>query len=320
MSAWGASHAGTPFEDVAYLRLEYGAIGATANIHVSWLDPSKVRRVTVVGSQRMAVYDDMLDEGRLRIYDKGVQGAPLDGTVPMSYRYGGITAPHIQMTEPLGEVDRDFVQSALDGRTPQVDGRRGLAVVEVSRPPPSRWPPARTVEHLPARQRLTAVSLNPRKDPTSVRIPFNDLATPHASIVEDVVAEVRALAGNSRFIGGPAVEAFEQDFAAYCRTTHAVGVANGTDAIELTLRALGIGGGDEVLVPANTFIATASGVAATGATPVFVDVDPVSLLVTPASLEAADGPDRRGDPGAPLRAHGAAGRSCCRSRPGTGSP
>ncbi|MET7424109.1 DegT/DnrJ/EryC1/StrS family aminotransferase [Dactylosporangium sp. NPDC005555] len=119
-----------------------------------------------------------------------------------------------------------------------------------------------------------------------MRIPFNDLATPHASIVEDVVAEVRALAGNSRFIGGPAVEAFEQDFAAYCRTTHAVGVANGTDAIELTLRALGIGGGDEVLVPANTFIATASAVAATGATPVFVDVDPVSLLVTPASLEA----------------------------------
>ncbi|MFC5004261.1 DegT/DnrJ/EryC1/StrS family aminotransferase [Dactylosporangium cerinum] len=119
-----------------------------------------------------------------------------------------------------------------------------------------------------------------------MRIPFNDLATPHASIVEDVVAEVRALAGSSRFIGGPAVEAFEQDFAAYCRTTHAVGVANGTDAIELTLRALGIGGGDEVLVPANTFIATASAVAATGATPVFVDVDPVSLLVTPASLEA----------------------------------
>ncbi|GAB3871466.1 Gfo/Idh/MocA family protein [Dactylosporangium cerinum] len=146
VSAWGASHAGTPFEDVAYLRLEYGAIGATANIHVSWLDPSKVRRVTVVGSQRMAVYDDMLDEGRLRIYDKGVQGAPLDGTVPMSYRYGGITAPHIPMTEPLGEVDRDFVQSALTGRTPQVDGRRGLAVVEVLEAAAESMATGRTVE------------------------------------------------------------------------------------------------------------------------------------------------------------------------------
>ena len=78
---------------------------------------------------------------------------------------------------------------------------------------------------------------------------------------------MRTLAGNSRFIGGPAVEAFEQDFAAYCRTTHAVGVANGTDAIELTLRALGIGGGDEVLVPANTFIATVEAITMTGASP-----------------------------------------------------
>ncbi|WP_238008151.1 DegT/DnrJ/EryC1/StrS family aminotransferase [Dactylosporangium sp. AC04546] len=119
-----------------------------------------------------------------------------------------------------------------------------------------------------------------------MRIPFNDLATPHASIVEEVVAEVRAVAANSRFIGGPAVEAFEQEFAAFCNTAHAVGVANGTDAIELTLRALGIGGGDEVLVPANTFIATASAVAAAGATPIFVDVDPESLLVTPETLEA----------------------------------
>jgi dTDP-4-amino-4,6-dideoxygalactose transaminase len=119
-----------------------------------------------------------------------------------------------------------------------------------------------------------------------VRIPFNDLATPHAAIVEDVVAEVRALAANSRFIGGAAVESFERDWAAYCGTDQAVGVANGTDAIELTLRALGIGGGDEVLVPANTFIATASAVAAAGATPVFVDVDPVTLLITPESLAA----------------------------------
>jgi predicted dehydrogenase len=132
VSAWGSAHAGSPFEDVAYLRLEYGTIGATANVHVSWLDPAKVRRVTVVGSQRMAVYDDMLDEGRLRIYDKGVQAsATLDGGIPMSYRYGGIHSPHIPLTEPLAEVDRDFVASAVAGTTPAVDGRRGLAVVEV---------------------------------------------------------------------------------------------------------------------------------------------------------------------------------------------
>jgi len=119
-----------------------------------------------------------------------------------------------------------------------------------------------------------------------VRIPFNDLATPHAAIVDDVVAEVRAIAASSAFIGGPAVAAFEREWAEFCRRTIGIGVANGTDAIELTLRALEIGAGDEVLVPANTFIATASAVAATGARPVFVDVDPVTLLVTPETLHA----------------------------------
>jgi len=147
VSAWGSAHAGSPFEDVAYLRLDYGAIGATANIHVSWLDPCKVRRVTVVGSQRMAVYDDLLDEGRLRIYDKGVQApAKLDGGVPMSYRYGGITSPHIQLSEPLVEVDTDFVTSAIAGKSPAVDGRRGLAVVEVLEAAQESMRSGRTVE------------------------------------------------------------------------------------------------------------------------------------------------------------------------------
>jgi predicted dehydrogenase len=147
VSAWGSAHAGSPFEDVAYLRLEYGTIGATANVHVSWLDPCKVRRVTVVGSRRMAVYDDLLDEGRLRIYDKGVQApAKLDGAIPMSYRYGGITSPHIDLKEPLAEVDRDFVTSAITGRAPVVDGRRGLAVVEVLEAAQESMRSGRTVE------------------------------------------------------------------------------------------------------------------------------------------------------------------------------
>ena len=147
VSAWGSAHAGSPYEDVAYLRLEYGTIGATANVHVSWLDPSKVRRVTVVDSRRMAVYDDLLDEGRLRIYDKGVQApAKLDGAIPMSYRYGGITSPHIDLKEPLAEVDRDFVTSAVAGRAPVVDGRRGLAVVEVLEAAQESMRSGRTVE------------------------------------------------------------------------------------------------------------------------------------------------------------------------------
>ncbi|MGH3737169.1 MAG: DegT/DnrJ/EryC1/StrS family aminotransferase, partial [Micromonosporaceae bacterium] len=119
-----------------------------------------------------------------------------------------------------------------------------------------------------------------------MRIPFNDLAAIHAPILDDVLADVRDIAAHSSFIGGGYVERFEAAFAAYCGTRYAVGVGNGTDAIELTLRALDIGRGDEVLVPANTFIATAEAVSAVGAVPRFVDVDPDTLLVTPQTLEA----------------------------------
>jgi dTDP-4-amino-4,6-dideoxygalactose transaminase len=91
----------------------------------------------------------------------------------------------------------------------------------------------------------------------------------------------------SAFIGGRSVDEFERAWASYCGTRHAVGVANGTDAIELTLAALGIGPGDEVIVPANTFVATVSAVARVGAQPVFVDVDPATLLLTGPAVLAA---------------------------------
>ena len=99
----------------------------------------------------------------------------------------------------------------------------------------------------------------------------------------------------------------------FCGTPHAVGIANGTDALHLTLRALGLGPGDEVVVPANTFVATAEAVVLAGARPRFADVDPDTLLLTPETL---DGGDHAADPGgrrgAPLRADGRHGRRCGR--------
>jgi dTDP-4-amino-4,6-dideoxygalactose transaminase len=96
-----------------------------------------------------------------------------------------------------------------------------------------------------------------------------------------------ALLDSNRFIGGEAVDRFESQWADYCGTTEAIGVANGTDALHLTFRALGIGPGDEVIVPANSFVATAEAVVLAGATPRFADVDPHTLLITPATAEAA---------------------------------
>jgi dTDP-4-amino-4,6-dideoxygalactose transaminase len=118
-------------------------------------------------------------------------------------------------------------------------------------------------------------------------IPFLDLAGQHAEIANELDEAWAKVTSTNGFIGGPYVAAFESEYAAYCGTAECVGVANGTDAIELMLRGLGIGEGDEVIVPANTFVATVEAVVDSGATPVFVDVADDTLLVTAAHIEAA---------------------------------
>jgi len=121
----------------------------------------------------------------------------------------------------------------------------------------------------------------------SASVPFSTLAPTTAEIREEVEAGWARVLDTGGFVGGPLVAAFEQEFAAYCGRAHAVGVANGTDALHLALRALGVGAGDEVVVPANTFIATAEAVVLAGARPRFVDVDPDDLLVTADAVAAA---------------------------------
>lgn len=118
-------------------------------------------------------------------------------------------------------------------------------------------------------------------------VPFLDLASINELSREhfDVVWE-RVLK-HGGYVGGPEVSEFERDFASYCGVSHCICVANGTDALELILTGLGIGTGDEVIVPANTFIATAEAVCAVGAHPRFVDVDPDTLLVDPAAVADA---------------------------------
>lgn len=124
-------------------------------------------------------------------------------------------------------------------------------------------------------------------------VPFLDLSGATAEVRDEVLEGWAALLDESRFIGGEAVTAFEERFARYCGTEHAVGVANGTDALHLTIRALGIGRGDEVIVPANTFVATAEAVVLAGARPRFADVDPNTLLLTSETVESVASPATR---------------------------
>src|SRR3954471_937552 len=114
-----------------------------------------------------------------------------------------------------------------------------------------------------------------------------DTKTPLAPLREDLDAGVLAVMDDGRFILGPEVGAFESEFAAYLGVAHAIGVANGTDALTLALRALDVGPGDEVVVPSFTFYASAEAIPPTGATPVFCDVDPETLCVTAETVRAA---------------------------------
>jgi len=108
---------------------------------------------------------------------------------------------------------------------------------------------------------------------------FMDLARMHDPIRAELDTVMKGIVDKSAFILGPEVKAFEEEYARYIGVARGVGVDNGTSAIELILRSLGIGPGDEVVVPAMTFVATASAVMMTGATPVFADVDPVTYCL-----------------------------------------
>ena len=118
-------------------------------------------------------------------------------------------------------------------------------------------------------------------------VPLFDTRTPLAPLRGELDARLAEVIDGGRFILGPEVEAFEREFAAYLGARHAVGVANGTDAITLALRAMGVGAGDEVVVPSFTFYASAEAIPLTGARPVFCDVDPQTFCVTADSVRAA---------------------------------
>lgn len=125
-------------------------------------------------------------------------------------------------------------------------------------------------------------------------VPFTDLAAMAREVWPELEKPfVEALLA-AQYIGGPAVSTFEAEWAAACGTQHAIGVANGTDALILTLEALGVGAGDEVVLPSNTFIATAEAVVRAGAVPRFADVDADTMLLTPQTVADVLGPRTKG--------------------------
>jgi predicted dehydrogenase len=130
VSARGSSYVQSGVHDVCYLELLF-ADETTAHVHVSWLDPDKVRRLTLVGDRRMAVYDDVSTVAKLRVYDSGVEYPTPDnyGEFQLAYRHGQIVIPYIRWREPLRVECEHFVECIRTGERPLTDGEHGLAVV-----------------------------------------------------------------------------------------------------------------------------------------------------------------------------------------------
>jgi predicted dehydrogenase len=132
VTAQGARYLNAKVEDVVFVTLGYPG-GALAHMHVSWLDPLKTRRVTVVGSRKMLVYDDLDDDARLKIFDKGADRAEPDaqGTWQYRLRNGALEKPRLDMGEPLSAELEHFLACVRTGARPVVDGWNGVRVVAV---------------------------------------------------------------------------------------------------------------------------------------------------------------------------------------------
>lgn len=143
------------------------------------------------------------------------------------------------------------------------------------------------------RESAAAISIDITGDEPNVdidgakEVPFLDLGRVHAPIGEAILAAWRDILRTGVFVGGPHVAAFEAELARFVGVGHAVGVANGTDAIALGLRALGLAPGDEVITAANTFFATVEGIVQAGGSPVLVDVEPESATIDPVAVDRA---------------------------------
>jgi dTDP-3-amino-3,4,6-trideoxy-alpha-D-glucose transaminase len=133
----------------------------------------------------------------------------------------------------------------------------------------------------------TSLQVPPTAESAPVGVPFVRLDSADPELTAEIFGAIERVAEKAAFTLGSELEDFEQQFAAWCETDHAIGVSSGTSALELALRALGIGPGDEVILPTNSFIATAEAVSAAGATPHLVDVDDDTALLTAELVEAA---------------------------------
>lgn len=283
VSATGGSFLRADREDVAFVAMGYPD-GTVAHIHVSWADPEKTRKIVLVGSEGRAAFNDTATTNTVEVVRTGVTARPDESSRQngsLTFGTGAVEYPEPDKGEPLLLQSMHFLDCIREGARPLTSAEAGTAVVL-------------TLEAIGRSLRAggekvpvadPGVDISIHQEPVSAHIPLVDLGAQHRSLANEIEGAMAAVIKRGDYILGEDVQLFEEEFAAYCGVRHAVGVDSGTSAIDLSLRALGIGPGDEVIVPANTFIASVLPITELGATPVLVDVDPTTLNLTRATVE-----------------------------------
>jgi perosamine synthetase len=308
--ATGACHTPGGQVDVAYINLDYGG-GLIANVHVNWLSPVKVRRMILGGDRRMIIFDDLSPNEKVRVYDSGTQPGPMpngrdgqDGqdrfTRRIDYRVGDIWTPHLPPKEALAVEAEHLVAAIERGVSLRADGRAGLRVVQILEACDRSLHADGERVLLLSNRKDTQVKARLFSAPEGRRLVVRGTSPRNAAAVSPVsiplskpalgaleLAAVKWVLRSGWVAQGPAVAQFENAVAEYVGGRHAIAVSSATAGLHLCLHVLGIGTGDEVIVPTFTFIATANAVRHCGATPVFADVDLDTFNLDPASVAQA---------------------------------
>lgn len=247
--------------DSASFSLKFGEVLAEA--HVRWLDAEKIRKITVIGDKKIAIFDDLVQE-KLKIYNTKVSFSENGKAEVIDL---GVEVPELEQVSPLEKQCRHFLECIEKKEKPLTDGENGYEVVKL----------LEKIEKAFENFKETGLS---RKTEESAKknIKFMDLNRIHEPLKEEIMNAIEEIIDNNAYILGKKVEEFENNFAGFHNINYGIGVDSGTSALELALKALDIGEGDEVIIPANTFIATASAVVFVNAKPVLVDCDENYLI------------------------------------------
>ena len=231
--------------DSASVTMKFGDI--PVEIHVRWWDSEKIRKITIIGERKIAVFDDIAEK-KLKIYDKNID---LKNSKINDY---GEYYVEIENKSALENQCMHFFGCIQNHKKPLTDGESGLNVVKIL-------------------EEINGKIKNDLVKTSKMEVKFLDLTRIHNPLKQEIMQEIEKIIDKNSYILGEKVEEFENNFAKFHGATYGIAVDSGTSALELSLRVLGIGHGDEVILPTNTFIATASAVAFTGAIPVLVDCD-----------------------------------------------